>query len=149
MQRFYSHSGSSSLKQYRIPPDPCARCIEMRRRSRPAIALRKPSLWFEVARWAAGTLPGVTEHASAAGPVFRIGRRRLAWLAEDGVSLVVPIEEDERDMLVAAEPRTFAAAQAVGGRPMLRIHLAYADPGTLARLLARAFLILTGAKSAT
>ncbi len=48
-------------------------------------------------------------------------------------------------MLVAAEPRTFTAAQAVGGRPMLRIHLAYANPVTLARLLAQASLALTGA----
>ncbi|GJD61944.1 MmcQ/YjbR family DNA-binding protein [Methylobacterium frigidaeris] len=117
----------------------------MRRRPRREIAPRKPSVWFEVARRAAGALPGVTEHASATGPVFRIGRRRLAWLAEDGVSLVVPIEEDERDMLVAAEPRTFAAARAEGGRPLVRVHLAYADPGTLARLLAQAALTLTGA----
>ncbi|MGE7417892.1 MmcQ/YjbR family DNA-binding protein [Methylobacterium tarhaniae] len=116
----------------------------MRRCPRRETASRKPSVWFEVARRAAATLPGVTEHAGAAGPVFRIGRRRLAWLAEDGVSLVVGIEEDERAMLVAAEPRTFAAAKAAGGRPMVRIHLAYADPGTLARLLAQAALTLTG-----
>lgn len=85
-------------------------------------------------------MPGVAEHAGAAGPVFRIGRRRLAWLAEDGVSLVMPIEEDERAMLIAAEPRTFAAARAVRGRPTVRVHLAYVDPGTLARLLAQAAL---------
>ncbi len=115
------------------------------RRPRRETAPRKPSLWFEVARRAAGTLPGVTEHATAAGPVFRIGRRRLARLAEDGVSLVVPIEEDERAMLVAAEPRTFAAAPAAGGRPMVRIHLATVDPGALTRLLAQASLTLTGA----
>ncbi|AWN52842.1 hypothetical protein [Methylobacterium sp. 17Sr1-1] len=117
----------------------------MRRRARRKAPPRKPSAWFEVARRAAGTLPGVTEHAAAAGPIFRIGRRRLAWLAEDGVSLVVGIGEDERAMLIAAEPRTFAAAPAVGGCPMVRIHLAYADPGTLARLLAQAALTLTGA----
>jgi hypothetical protein len=106
---------------------------------------RKPSVWFEVARRAAGTLPGVTEQATAAGPVFRIGRRRLAWLAEDGVSLVVGIEEDERAMLIAAEPRTFSTERAAGGRPLVRIHLAYVDSGTLARLLAQASLTLTGA----
>ncbi|MFH6783029.1 MULTISPECIES: MmcQ/YjbR family DNA-binding protein [Methylobacterium] len=119
----------------------------MRRRDRPRRETppRKPSVWFEVARRAAGTLPGVTEHASAAGPVFRVGQRRLAWLAEHGVSLVVPIEEDERDMLVAAEPRTFSVEPAAGGRPLVRIHVAYADPGTVARLLAQAALTLTGA----
>lgn len=89
-------------------------------------------------------MPGVTERAGAAGPVFRIGRRRLARLAEDGVSLVVPIGEDERAMLIAAEPRTFAAHRTERGRAMVRIHLAYVDPGTLARLLAQAALTLTG-----
>ncbi|MGX7706047.1 MmcQ/YjbR family DNA-binding protein [Methylobacterium sp. Gmos1] len=117
----------------------------MRRRTRRPTEPRKPSAWFEVARRAAGALPGVTEHAGAAGPIFRIGRRRLAWLAQDGVSLVVGIEEDERAMLIAAEPRTFCAAPAAGGRPMVRIHLAYVDPGTLARLLAQASLTLSGA----
>ncbi|WP_048429658.1 hypothetical protein [Methylobacterium indicum] len=94
---------------------------------------------------AASTLPSVTKHAMASGPVFRSGQRRLAWLAEDGVSLVVPIEKDDRDVLVAAEPRTFAMAQAARGRPLVRIHLAYADPSTVARLLAQAALTLIGA----
>ncbi len=110
----------------------------MRRKPRPAIPPRKPSLWFEVARRAVRAVPGIVEHAGAAGPVFRIGRRRLAWLAEDRVSLVMPIEEDERAMLIAAEPRTFAAARAARGRAMVRVHLAYVDPGTLARLLVQA-----------
>ncbi|TNC15906.1 MmcQ/YjbR family DNA-binding protein [Methylobacterium terricola] len=117
-------------------------------RPRRAVPPRKPSLWFEVARRAAGTVPGVTEQASAAGPVLRIGRRRLARLAEDGVSLVVPIGEDERALLIAAEPRTFAADRGDQGRPMVRIHLAYVDPGTLARLLAQAAHTLTGADRA-
>ncbi len=91
-------------------------------------------------------MPGVTEQAGTAGPVLRVGRRRLAWLAEDGVSLVVPIEEDERAMLIAAEPRTFAVAEPVRGRAMVRIHLAYADPATLERLLAQGALTLTGTK---
>jgi hypothetical protein len=99
---------------------------------------RKPSVWFEVARQAARGLPGVAEHASADGPVFWVGRRRLAWLAADGVSLVVPIGEDEREMLMTVEPRTFSDAGHARGRPLLRVHLAYVDPGTLARLLAQA-----------
>ncbi|MFE1599873.1 MmcQ/YjbR family DNA-binding protein [Methylobacterium sp. ID0610] len=106
----------------------------MRKEIRP----RKPSIWFEVARRAARGLPGVAEQETADGPVFRVGRRRLAWLAADGVSLVVPIGEDEREMLVAAEPRTFAAAGHANGRPLMRVHLAYVDAGSLARLLAQA-----------
>ncbi|WP_407530596.1 MmcQ/YjbR family DNA-binding protein [Methylobacterium oryzisoli] len=100
---------------------------------------RKPSIWFEIARRAALALPGVAEDTTAAGPVFRIGRRRLAWLSTDGVSLVVFIGEDEREMLIAAEPRTFSAVGHDRGRPLMRVHLAYVDEVSLARILTQGY----------
>jgi hypothetical protein len=42
--------------------------------------------------------------------VFKIGRKFLARLDVDGVSLMIHIGSDERDMLMVAEPRTFSAA---------------------------------------
>jgi hypothetical protein len=67
--------------------------------------------------------------------VFKIGRKFLARLDVDGVSLMIHIGSDERDMLMAAEPRTFSAAEGQGGREMLRIQLAYVDEGSLRRIL--------------
>ncbi|WP_336491523.1 MmcQ/YjbR family DNA-binding protein [Methylobacterium nigriterrae] len=111
----------------------------MASRSGPAHRGRKPSIWFEVARRAALALPGVQERMSLTGPVFRIGQRRLAWLGEDGVSLLVPIGADEGEMLSEAEPRTFSAAGQLGGHPLLRVHLAYVVQASLRRLLEQAW----------
>ncbi|WP_458438996.1 MmcQ/YjbR family DNA-binding protein [Methylorubrum extorquens] len=97
--------------------------------------LRKPSVWSEVARRAALALPGVEERTSADGPVFTVGRKILARLGEDGASLVVYIDADEREMLMAAEPRTFSVAKGQGGHAMMRIHLAYVHEGSLRRIL--------------
>jgi hypothetical protein len=97
--------------------------------------LRKPSIWFELARRAAGSLPGVEERITATGPEFRVGPKLLAWLDEDGVSLLVHIGADEREMLTEAEPRTFSDAVGRRGRPVVRVHLAYVDEGSLRRIL--------------
>jgi hypothetical protein len=97
--------------------------------------MRKPSVWFELARRAACSLAGVEERTTATGPEFRIGPKLLARLDEDGVSLVVFIGADEREMLMAAEPRTFSGAPGQGGHPMMRVHLAYVDEGSLRRIL--------------
>ncbi|MER2266923.1 hypothetical protein [Methylobacterium oxalidis] len=76
---------------------------------------------------------------SPTGPVFRVGRRRLAWLDEDGVSLLVPIEADEGEMLSEAEPRTFSMASRAGGCPLLRVHLAFVAEASLRRILEQAW----------
>ncbi|GEP07221.1 hypothetical protein MOX02_52590 [Methylobacterium oxalidis] len=111
----------------------------MASRSSPPYRARKPSIWFEVARRAALALPGVEERVSPTGPVFRIGRRRLAWLDEDGVSLLVPIGADEGEMLSEAEPRTFSMAGQTGGCPLLRVHLAFVAEASLRRILEQAW----------
>jgi hypothetical protein len=102
---------------------------------RPTSWVRKPSIWFEVARRAALSLPGVQERATAEGPVLLIGRRLLARLDQDGVSLLVDVGADEREMLIEAEPRTFSENGCRRSHLRLRIHLAYVDGRTLQRLL--------------
>src|SRR4051812_47984334 len=111
----------------------------MASQSFPPHRARKPSIWFEVARRAALVLPGVEEDTSPMGPIFRVGRRHLARLAEDGVSLLVAIGADEREMLVEAEPRTFSAAEGSQGRPLLQVHLAFLDEASLRRILEQAW----------
>ena len=107
----------------------------MKPMSRQAPRVRKPSVWFDLARRVARLLPGVEERTTATGPEFRIGRKLLARLDKDGVSLVAYIGADEREMLMAAEPRTFSDAKGQGGRSMMRVHLAYVDEGSLRRIL--------------
>jgi hypothetical protein len=49
--------------------------------------------------------------------------------------LAAYIGADEREMLMAAEPRTFSAAKGQGSREMKRVHLAYVDERTLRCIL--------------
>ncbi len=85
MERSVSGIGRASLQDqgaasFRCPSPIRRRCGGVRRRapSPREAPSRKPSVWFEVTRRPAGILPDITEHASAAGTVFRICRRRLA-----------------------------------------------------------------------
>ncbi|MGH1571121.1 hypothetical protein ACRAWG_11045 [Methylobacterium sp. P31] len=104
---------------------------------RPTSRIRKPSIWFEVARRTALSLPGVQERTNAQGPVFQVGRQILARLDQDGVSLLVDIGDDEREMLIEAEPRTFSDNGCRRSRLQLRlrVHLAYVDERTFQRIL--------------
>ncbi|WP_458439291.1 MmcQ/YjbR family DNA-binding protein [Methylorubrum extorquens] len=102
---------------------------------RPTSRAKKPSIWFEVARRTALSLPGVEERITARGPVFQVGRKLLARLAQDGVSLLVGVGADEREMLIEAEPRTFSDTGCRRSHLRLRVHLAYVDERTLQRIL--------------
>ncbi|WP_336490844.1 MmcQ/YjbR family DNA-binding protein [Methylobacterium nigriterrae] len=102
---------------------------------RPARGVRKPSIWFEMARRAALSLPGVEERTTTQGPVFQVGRKLLARLDQDGVSLLVDIGPDEREMLIEAEPRTFSGTGRRRGHLRLRVDLAYVDERRLRRIL--------------
>ena len=52
-------------------------------------------------------LPGTEEGTSYGTPAFRVGRKFLTRLHPDGVSLVVPVGLDEREMLMARDPKTY------------------------------------------
>ena len=119
----------------RPAPEPRTSNHAMKPVPRQVLRARKPSIWFELARGAAHSLPGVEERATVGGPAFWMGRKLLARLDEDGVSLVIFIGADEREMLMAAEPRTFSGATGQGGHPMMRVHLAYVAEGSLRRIL--------------
>ena len=95
----------------------------------------KPSVWFELARRVVCSLAGVEERLGATGPEFRIGPKLLGRLDEDGVSLLVFVGADEREVLTEAEPRTFSSVVERRGHPTMCIHLAYVDEGSLRRIL--------------
>ncbi len=52
-------------------------------------------------------LPGVEEGTSYGTPAFRVRGRFLARLREDGETLAVKIDLDEREVLMRAEPGKF------------------------------------------
>ena len=96
---------------------------------------RRPGLDFEAVRRIALSLPGVVEGTSYRTPAFRVGKKFLARLHEDGESLVVPVGFDEREMLVEAEPETFVVTDHYRAYAMMLVRIAHVDPATLRRLL--------------
>ena len=59
--------------------------------------------WEDVCAYAK-TLPGVEEGTSYGTPALRVKRTFLARLREDGETLVVPVDPDERPLLVEGNP---------------------------------------------
>jgi hypothetical protein len=59
--------------------------------------------WGDLCAYAK-TLPGVAEGTSYGTPALRVKRAFLARLREDGETLVVPVDPDERPLLIEAYP---------------------------------------------
>ncbi len=80
-------------------------------------------------------LPGVEEGLSYGTPAFRVKGKFLARLKEDGGSLVVKIDFDEREALMAADPETFYITDHYRGYPAMLVRLSSVHPDDLRRLL--------------
>jgi hypothetical protein len=94
---------------------------------------------FETVRRFALALPGVVEGLSYGTPAFRVRGTLLARLHEDGDTLVVHVDQDEREALMAADPETFFITDHYRGYPWMLVRLSKAHEGDLARLLEQAW----------
>lgn len=90
---------------------------------------------FPVVRRLALALPGVEEGLSYGTPAFRVSGKLIARLKEDGGSLVVRIDYDEREALMAADPETFYITDHYRGYPAMLVRLSSVHPEDLRRLL--------------
>lgn len=84
-------------------------------------------------------LPGVEEGTSYGTPAFRVGKKFLARLWEDGEVLVVKIGFDEREILMKADPETFFITDHYQGYPSVLVRLAAVDPDDLREVLEQAW----------
>lgn len=62
---------------------------------------------FETVRQLALELPGAVESTSYGTPAFKVAKKLFARLHQDGVSLVIRIEESERTRWMKRDPATF------------------------------------------
>ena len=69
-------------------------------------------------------LPETIERSSYGTPGFRVGDRLFARLHQDGESLVVWVDMDEREMLAQTEPEKFFWTPHYDRHPMLQVRLA-------------------------
>ena len=68
-------------------------------------------------------LPGVEEGTSYGTPAFKVGGKLIARLKEDGESLVVLIDFEERARLLKADPATFYITDHYLNYPAILVHL--------------------------
>jgi hypothetical protein len=90
------------------------------------------------ARAIALALPDAAEAPSYGTPGFRARGKLFARLLPDGESLVVRVEPDQRDLLLAGDPAVFSVTPHYLAYPWVIVKLAAVDRGLLAELLAEA-----------
>lgn len=95
---------------------------------------------FDDVRAMALALPQVEESTSYESPAFRIRKRLIARLHDDGASLVVKVDPVQRDALLATRPeRFFITPHYEEERTWILVRLDGADPEEVAELLAAAW----------
>ena len=90
---------------------------------------------FETVRRLALALPEMEEGTAYGTPAFRVRKKFLGRLKEDGETLVIRIGFDERDILMAANPETYYITDHYLGYPAVLVRLATVDPDDLRDLL--------------
>jgi hypothetical protein len=83
----------------------------------------------------AKTLPGVEEGTSYGTPALRVKRAFLARLREDGETLVVPVDPDERPLLVEAHPDALFVTPHYENWPLVLVALPRARPELVLELI--------------
>lgn len=95
---------------------------------------------FDDVRAIALALPQVEEGTSYGTPAFRVRKRLIARLHQDGEALVVKVDPQEREALLATTPDVFFTTVHYLEEPQwVLARLALADPGELRELIVEAW----------
>jgi hypothetical protein len=97
---------------------------------------------FDGVRRLALTLPRVVEGTSYRTQAFRVGKKFLARLKEDGVTLVLSF--DEREILMRAKPKTFFITDHYRDYPAVLVRLGTIREREMRDLLGRSWQFVTG-----
>jgi len=93
------------------------------------------SVIFETVREIALALPEVEEGPCYGTPGFRVRGKLFARIREDGETLVLKIDLDARELLLAADPEVFFLTDHYRGYPYVLVRLPAVDPEQLRELL--------------
>ena len=107
----------------------------MKRSSSGRAKRKRTPVTFDTVREMALSLPGVEEGTSYGTPAFRVRGKFFTRLREDGESLVVKIDFDERELLMEAEPKTFYITDHYRNYPTMLVRLATVRREALRELL--------------
>jgi hypothetical protein len=90
---------------------------------------------FDTVREIAGGLPGAVEGTSYGTPAFHVGKTLFVRQHQDGESLVVRIEPEERAVRVAADPKTYSVTDHYVNYPWVLVRMASVRRRELKELL--------------
>jgi hypothetical protein len=90
---------------------------------------------FEDVRKIALALEGVEEGTSYGTPAFKVRGKLVARLREDGETLVVGMDFEQRDELLAADPDTYYLTDHYRNYPWILVRLPRVHPDALRDLL--------------
>jgi hypothetical protein len=94
---------------------------------------------FQTVRTLALGLPGTEEATSYGTPAFRVRGKLFARLHQDGESLVVRADLDEREVLVQADPRSFFVTDHYRDHPWVLVRLGSVSRTLLTEVLEQAW----------
>ncbi len=100
---------------------------------------RKRGLTFAGARKIALALPGVEEGTSYGTPAFKLRKKLLARMWEDGDTIVLSCDPDDRDLLLDVRSETFFVTDHYHGYPYILARLSGLTHETLAERLEAAW----------
>ncbi|HLG48437.1 MAG TPA: MmcQ/YjbR family DNA-binding protein [Reyranella sp.] len=100
--------------------------------------MAKRKLSLATIRRVARSFPGVEEGTSYGTPAFRLKKRLLARLHQDGESIMFKIGFEAREHLMRADPETFFITEHYRNTPSVLARLDRLSAGDLAKLLQQA-----------
>jgi hypothetical protein len=98
---------------------------------------------FDTVREIAEGLPGAVEGTSYGTPAFHVGKTLFVRQHQDGESLVVRIEPDERAVRVATDPKTYSVTDHYVNYPLVLVRMAGIKRRDLKELLEEAWRLGT------
>jgi hypothetical protein len=101
---------------------------------------------FDTVRQLALALPGVEEGTSYGTPAFKVKKKLLARLREDGETLAIMIEFGDREFRLQTNPDVFYVTDHYAGYPMILVRLAKVDPDDLRELVRGAWRMVAPKK---
>ncbi|MDB5098442.1 MAG: hypothetical protein JWM80_2863 [Cyanobacteria bacterium RYN_339] len=94
---------------------------------------------FDDVRALALSHPGMEEYTCHGTQAFRVAKRLIARLREDGETLVLKIGYEERDALLEAEPEKFFTTDHYRGYPHVLVRLPLVKKAELKPLMLHAW----------
>src|SRR6184192_2663943 len=108
---------------------------QMKRQSSRTKKTRTKPVTFDTVRQIAQTLPGAEESTSYRTPAFKVKGKLFARLHQDGESLVIGVDFEEREEMMSAAPDKFYITDHYLNYPWMLVRMSKVRPDELRDLL--------------